>query len=221
MIGKVSSHPRQLVAPNVQKLVNGALSDLKGWQMRQEVVADEEDHKDPVINGQLLVKGEGNIGDVELDSKILAQDIDVKPDEWLGVHRHSLLDLVRVLHLLRLLAVDFNMSHLAAVATGLRSSVTLGEDILTQNAEVGLVSGEAKHDKIGVETVDRMRGVGVPRRVRALPPDPVDNLVLSLTGDRSVGDDNLELGTFSGQEGCIHSRPSIPDPCSSWSPPST
>lgn len=150
VVGEVSSHARQLVAPDFEKLVDGTLTDLKRRQVRQEVVTNEEDHEDPVINGQLRIELERNVREIELDGKILAQHINVEPDERLWVDWHGFLNLVGVLDFFGLLAVNLDVTHLAAVGARLRAPATLGKDVLTKDTEVGLVSGQAEHDEVGI-----------------------------------------------------------------------
>ncbi len=39
--------------------------------------------------------------------------------------------------------------------------VVLSKDVLPENAKVGLMGGQAKHDQVGVQAVDDVPGVGV------------------------------------------------------------
>lgn len=125
--------------------------------------------------------------------KVLAKTADVKPDKGLGVYWLGHLDGIGILDLLRRLTVGCNVADLPAVVATHGALVPLEEDILAKDTEVGLVCCKCEHDKVRIETVHGVASVRVPVGVTALPPDPVDNLVLSLTGNRRVRNDDLEL----------------------------
>jgi hypothetical protein len=52
--------------------------------MGQEVIPDEEDEEDPVIECTFKVKGEGGLGNVELDGEVFAKDGDVEENKGFG-----------------------------------------------------------------------------------------------------------------------------------------
>lgn len=102
----------------------------------------------------------------------------------------------------RTLALARVVAHLAArVASS--ALLVLRKDVLTEDAEVGLVGREREHDKVGVETVDDVLRVGVVRGVAALAADEVHDLVLALSGNGRVGDDDLKLIESTGQRGSL------------------
>jgi hypothetical protein len=89
------------------------------------------------------------------------------------------------------------MTEIATLPASL-APVRLEEDVLSKDFEVRLVGRQRQHDQIGVESVDDMLGIGVVLRMRPLTPNKVHNLVLSLSRDRRVRDDDLHLS--SGKE---------------------
>ena len=56
---------------------------------------------------------------------------------------------------------------------------------------MGLVCGQGKHDKVRVQAIQAVLGVGVPARPVALLPDVAHHLVLPLPGCVGVRQDHL------------------------------
>ena len=81
------------------------------------------------------------------------------------------------------------LTTLAAV-TGL---CVVCKHIFSENAEVRLMRCKTQHDQIGVQTIHDVSGVRVMRGRASLRAHKVHYLVLSLTRNCSVGDDDLEL----------------------------
>lgn len=90
VLGEVPSHAVEVGLPDAHERVDGALADLERREVRQEVVADEEDEEDPVVEGALEREGERVHGRRKLDGEVLAQDGDVEEDEGLGHARCAL-----------------------------------------------------------------------------------------------------------------------------------
>ncbi len=88
----------------VDQPVDGPLADLERRQVRQEVVADEEAHEDPVVDGALQVVREGQVGHLQLPGQILAQHVQPHEDELL-LGRDRRPDLVVLAALLALAAL--------------------------------------------------------------------------------------------------------------------
>jgi hypothetical protein len=82
---------------------------------------------------------------------------------------------------------------LSANLTGIRTPASLEEDIFTEDLEIRLMGRKREHDQIGVKTVNDMTRVGIVLWVRALSPDPIHDLVLSLSGYRGVGNNDVNL----------------------------
>jgi hypothetical protein len=74
-----------------------------------------------------------------------------------------------------------------------RSLVVVLENDLPQDKEVRLVSREGEHDEICIQTVHDVAGVGVPPRLPTLKADVFHGLVLALSRDVGVGEDDLEV----------------------------
>ncbi|KAI7372222.1 hypothetical protein KC354_g144 [Hortaea werneckii] len=100
--------------------------------MRQEIVTDEETHKDPVIQRTLQVKSERLIRHAHLDGKVFSEDADVQPDERLRRLLYTFLLLWRTT------ALVCNMSWLIALAAVAWFGV-VGEYILTEDPEMSIV----------------------------------------------------------------------------------
>lgn len=71
-----------------------------------------------------------------------------------------------------------------------RSSVSCAH--LSQDGEVWLVCCQRQHDKVSIQAIHHMLGVGVPALTSALLPDKGHCLVLTLTRNIGVRQDHLE-----------------------------
>ena len=85
--------------------------NVKTWQVGQEVVADEEAHKNPVVNRTFEIKAERLTRHGHLGGKILTQNGNAEPNEGLLVWLRGLLIKVTT------------FSVLADLDTGLRSDL--------------------------------------------------------------------------------------------------
>ena len=54
--------------------VNGTFPNLQGWEVRQEIVANKEAHKDPIINGSLQRREIQNTAEISLACYTTAND---------------------------------------------------------------------------------------------------------------------------------------------------
>ena len=193
VVGEIATHSRELLFPNSKQCVDGAVPDLQRRQVRQEIVANKEDEKDPIVDGALEIKGERQLGDVEFDFKIFTEGGDVQKDEGLLLRWRGC-DLV--------VLTRFLLGSTCAACgkvTGLSTEVaSLGlvvgsKDIFTEHLEIRLVSGERQHDEIGIETVDDVLGIGIVLGMGTLTADVLHDLVLSFTGHASIRDDDLDV----------------------------
>ncbi|PAK71767.1 hypothetical protein B8W95_13105, partial [Staphylococcus pasteuri] len=74
VVGQVTAHAFEIRLPDAHQGVDGAFADLERREMRQKVVADEEDEEDPVVNGALQRERERVHRCRELDGEVFAQD---------------------------------------------------------------------------------------------------------------------------------------------------
>ncbi len=193
VLGHISTHHREVVFPDGHESLDAVLPDFESRQVRQEVVSDEEAHEDPVVDGALKIPLEGEIGNVQLNGKVLTEDRHMEPDE--GLQGMGIVLLAKVAALLFCLtsAVSLFVALLAAESAHPGLAI-LEEHILTKNAEVRLVGGKTKHDEIGVQPVDDVPGVGVMLGRVALRAHEVHDLVLTLAGNGGIRDEDLHLG---------------------------
>ncbi|KAI6844740.1 hypothetical protein KC342_g88 [Hortaea werneckii] len=173
-------------------------------QMRQEIVTDEETHKDPVIQRTLQVKSERLIRHAHLDGKVFSEDADMQPDERLRRLLYTFLLLWRTT------ALVCNMSRLIALAAVTRFGV-VGEYILTEDPEMSIVrfyickavyrDSNQTEERDNIEAyrarrkrcVNHLPCVGVVRGTAALRPHEIHNLMFTLTWDSGIGDDDFQL----------------------------
>ena len=59
------------------------LPDLKTGQMGQEVIADEEAHENPIIDGSLEIVGKGQVGHLQVSPQVLSKHRETNKDELL------------------------------------------------------------------------------------------------------------------------------------------
>ena len=55
------------------------------WQVRKKIVANEEAHEDPIIDGTFKVETKGLSGNKHLGLEVLTQDRDAEPDIWFSI----------------------------------------------------------------------------------------------------------------------------------------
>ena len=65
--------------------------------------------------------------------------------------------------------------------------------LLPEDGEVGLVSGQTQHDEVSVGPVETVVGVWVVVGLAPLTTNEIHDLVLTLTGDISVRQDDLYI----------------------------
>ena len=65
--------------------------------------------------------------------------------------------------------------------------------LLPQDGEVRLVCGQAQHDEVSVGPVETVMGVGIVVGLAPLTTDEIHDLVLTLTGDIGVRQDDLYI----------------------------
>ena len=90
----------------------------------------------------------------------------------------------------RYLTVLHVVAELSANVAGAR---LVGLELLADDGEVGLVSGQAEHDEVGVGAAQHVARVGVVVRLGALAPDVVHDLVLALAGHVGVRQDHRQV----------------------------
>lgn len=58
---------------------------------------------------------------------------------------------------------------------------------------MGALHYQGQHDKIGIKSMDTVPGVGVVAIAGALESNKLHHLVFSFTGNRGIGEDNLDV----------------------------
>ncbi len=66
-------------------------------------------------------------------------------------------------------------------------------DLLTQEAEVGVVTEQTQHDEVGIKTVKTVTNIGVVVRLRFAETNVLHDLVLTLTRDVVSREDDLHI----------------------------
>ena len=59
------------------------LPDLKTGQMGQEVIANEEAHENPIVDGSLEIVGKGQVGHLQVSPQVLSKHRETNKDELL------------------------------------------------------------------------------------------------------------------------------------------
>lgn len=161
--GQVVPEGWQLVLVYGHDRIYGTLSNVQTRRMRKEIISDEEAEKDKVINDSLEVEGEGKVQIVELKEQIFPNHVEF--DELEG----------RVLsdsHLSRIMATCFGLwalvCEVAFFFASLAVLVIVHNEGLSDDAEMRLMSAQAKHDQVCISTVHAVTSVWIVARLRSL-----------------------------------------------------
>mmetsp|Transcript_1584 Transcript_1584/g.3779 ORF Transcript_1584/g.3779 Transcript_1584/m.3779 type:complete len:244 (-) Transcript_1584:563-1294(-) len=190
MIRDVIAQSGEDALVNIEEKVERTDANVKAGQMRQEIIADEEAQEHNVIDQpfeRYLPKRHVGTA-LELVGQIFAQ----------YRHGQSLQRLALILQQLHgrgsrfLVQLTLSVGEASFLPPPLCLLLTLPtkDHLLPQDVEMSLVRGESEHDQIGVQAMKDVDDVGIVVRLRSLQTDVGHNLMLPLTGDRGVAENN-------------------------------
>ncbi|PWY79671.1 hypothetical protein BO70DRAFT_52842 [Aspergillus heteromorphus CBS 117.55] len=177
----VSAHLGQHLFIDLEHESQRAFVDMQIRQVGQKVVSNKESHQNKIVNHPFHVKG-------ELQCTLLFQLLKLQL-QVLSDHTQMQKEKVLMLELL-----------------GLLGDLTAKSDLLTEEAEVGVVAQQTQHDQVSVEAVQAVADIGIVAGLCFRMPDVLHDLVLTLTRDLVARQDDLDslpvlvLGNFLAHE---------------------
>ena len=153
--------------------------------MRKEVISNEEAKEDKVVNNALELEPKWKIHILEFKVQIFSSYVEF--DE-LELDRSRETDLAST-GCLDLGAFRNEMTLLATFCALLFELCHKG---FPEDTKVRFMSAQAKHDKVSISPIHAMPSVWIVPWLASLGADEVQDLVFSLSRDRSIRKDDLE-----------------------------